>query len=81
MEMRDIDFLIIGATKSATTWLQQSLQQDPGIFMPDRNCTISAAITSAATNGIWNISRARSTGGCVAKNPTPTWMCRKRQKE
>ncbi len=35
MEMRDIDFLIIGATKSATTWLQQSLQQDPGIFMPD----------------------------------------------
>lgn len=35
MEMREIDFLIIGATKSATTWLQQSLQQDPGIFMPD----------------------------------------------
>jgi hypothetical protein len=35
MEMRDIDFLIIGATKSATTWLQQSLQQDPDIFMPD----------------------------------------------
>jgi hypothetical protein len=35
MELRDIDFLIIGATKSATTWLQQSLQQDPGIFLPD----------------------------------------------
>ncbi|WEX75606.1 sulfotransferase domain-containing protein [Sinorhizobium numidicum] len=35
MEMHEIDFLIIGATKSATTWLQQSLQQDPNIFMPD----------------------------------------------
>ncbi|WP_331376190.1 sulfotransferase family protein [Sinorhizobium chiapasense] len=34
MEMQEIDFLIIGATKSATTWLQQSLQQDPSIFMP-----------------------------------------------
>lgn len=30
-----IDFLIIGATKSATTWLQQSLQQDPSVYMPD----------------------------------------------
>ncbi len=28
------DFIIIGATKSATTWLQRCLQQDPGIFMP-----------------------------------------------
>lgn len=35
MQFRDIDFLIIGATKSATTWLQQSLQQDATIFMPD----------------------------------------------
>jgi hypothetical protein len=35
MEMHDIDFLIIGATKSATTWLQQSLQQHPAIYMPD----------------------------------------------
>jgi hypothetical protein len=35
MDMRDIDFLIIGAAKSATTWLQQSLQQDAEIFMPD----------------------------------------------
>jgi hypothetical protein len=34
MKMQDIDFLIIGATKSATTWLQQSLQQDPNIYMP-----------------------------------------------
>jgi hypothetical protein len=31
----DIDFLIIGATKSATTWLQQSLQSDPAVCMPD----------------------------------------------
>ena len=35
MQMNDIDFLIIGAAKSATTWLQQSLQQDPLIYMPD----------------------------------------------
>lgn len=35
MDMREIDFLIIGATKSATTWLQQSLQQHPAIYMPD----------------------------------------------
>lgn len=35
MRMSDIDFLIIGATKSATTWLQQSLQQHPSVDMPD----------------------------------------------
>ena len=35
MELEDIDFLIIGATKSATTWLQQSLQRNPVISMPD----------------------------------------------
>ena len=29
------DFIIIGATKSATTWLQRCLQQDPRIFMPE----------------------------------------------
>lgn len=29
------DFLIAGAAKSATTWLQQSLQASPGIWMPD----------------------------------------------
>jgi hypothetical protein len=34
MRLHDIDFLIIGAAKSATTWLQQSLQQDPNIYMP-----------------------------------------------
>lgn len=28
-------FIIAGAAKSATTWLQQSLQASPGIFMPD----------------------------------------------
>ncbi len=31
---RDVDFLIIGAAKCATTWLQQSLSQTPAIFMP-----------------------------------------------
>jgi len=35
MRMEEIDFLIIGAAKSATTWLQQSLQRDPSIYMPD----------------------------------------------
>jgi hypothetical protein len=35
MRAQDIDFLIIGAAKSATTWLQTSLQADPGISMPD----------------------------------------------
>lgn len=35
MRLNDIDFLIIGATKSATTWLQKSLQTDPQIAMPE----------------------------------------------
>ncbi|WP_159587171.1 sulfotransferase family protein [Chelativorans xinjiangense] len=35
MRFDDIDFLIIGATKSATTWLQRSLQADPMVSMPD----------------------------------------------
>ncbi|MXU65214.1 sulfotransferase family protein [Oceanomicrobium pacificus] len=30
-----LDFLIIGAAKCATTWLQNSLQANPQIFMPD----------------------------------------------
>jgi hypothetical protein len=34
MLMKDIDFLIIGAAKSATTWLQRSLQADPAVSMP-----------------------------------------------
>jgi hypothetical protein len=34
MLMEDIDFLIIGATKSATTWLQRSLKADPSVVMP-----------------------------------------------
>jgi hypothetical protein len=29
------DFVIIGATKSATTWLLQNLQAHPDVFMPD----------------------------------------------
>ncbi|WP_265518333.1 sulfotransferase family protein [Nitratireductor luteus] len=35
MTFDDIHFLIIGATKSATTWLQRSLQADPVVSMPD----------------------------------------------
>jgi Sulfotransferase domain len=34
MIMTDVDFLIIGAAKSATTWLQRSLMQDPSVIMP-----------------------------------------------
>jgi hypothetical protein len=34
VEMTDISFVIIGAAKSATTWLQRSLQADPDVFMP-----------------------------------------------
>jgi hypothetical protein len=37
MLMEDIDFLIIGATKSATTWLQRSLKADPSVVMPTRD--------------------------------------------
>lgn len=33
--MRDPDFLIIGAAKCATTWLQRSLQRSPAFAMPD----------------------------------------------
>ena len=35
MQLNDIDFIIIGAAKSATTWLQTQLQSDPAIYMPD----------------------------------------------
>jgi hypothetical protein len=35
MRMTDIDFLIIGAAKSATTWLQQSLQMNLAVCMPE----------------------------------------------
>ncbi|MCK0141076.1 sulfotransferase [Aliiroseovarius sp. F20344] len=35
MHFSDIDFVIIGAAKSATTWLQQQLQADPAVHMPD----------------------------------------------
>lgn len=31
----EIDFLIIGATKSSTTWLQATMQQAPEVVMPD----------------------------------------------
>ena len=35
MLLSDIDFIIIGAAKSATTWLQMQLQSDPAVYMPD----------------------------------------------
>jgi hypothetical protein len=35
MRMEEIGFVIVGAAKSATTWLQQSLQQHSDIYMPD----------------------------------------------
>jgi hypothetical protein len=35
MQFNDIDFIIIGAAKSATTWLQKQLQSDPAVYMPD----------------------------------------------
>jgi hypothetical protein len=35
MQAENIDFLIIGAAKSATTWLQKALQADPSVCMPD----------------------------------------------
>lgn len=35
MQFEDIDFVIIGAAKSATTWLQTQLQADPAVYMPD----------------------------------------------
>ncbi len=35
MQFSEIDFLIIGAGKSATTWLQTQLQADPDVYMPD----------------------------------------------
>lgn len=35
MQFNNIDFVIIGAAKSATTWLQSQLQSDPAVYMPD----------------------------------------------
>jgi hypothetical protein len=35
MKITDWDFLIIGAAKCATTWLQVQLQAHPSIYMPD----------------------------------------------
>jgi hypothetical protein len=36
MQFDNVDFIIIGAAKSATTWLQTQLQSDPAVYMPDR---------------------------------------------
>lgn len=35
LKFSDIDFVIVGAAKSATTWLQTQLQADPDVHMPD----------------------------------------------
>ena len=35
MQFSDIDFIIIGAAKCATTWLQTQLQSDTAVYMPD----------------------------------------------
>lgn len=35
MHLENIDFVIVGAAKSATTWLQRQLQADSAIYMPD----------------------------------------------
>lgn len=35
MQLDDIDFVVLGAAKSATTWLRHQLQSDPEIYMPD----------------------------------------------
>ncbi|WP_170530478.1 sulfotransferase family protein [Ruegeria arenilitoris] len=35
MHFKDINFIIIGAGKSASTWLQKQLQSDPEVYMPD----------------------------------------------
>ena len=35
MPRHNVDFLIIGAAKCATTWLQRSLQRSPACFLPD----------------------------------------------
>ncbi|MBO0663045.1 sulfotransferase domain-containing protein [Jiella sp. MQZ9-1] len=35
MQTTDIDFVIVGAAKCATTWLQRALQSDPQVAMPD----------------------------------------------
>lgn len=35
MRLPDVDFVIIGAAKCATTWLQRSLQRNPAFAMPD----------------------------------------------
>tara|TARA_A100001391_G_scaffold188957_2_gene159984 strand:+ start:62833 stop:63678 length:846 start_codon:yes stop_codon:yes gene_type:complete len=34
LKFEDIDFIIIGAGKSASTWLQTQLQADPAVYMP-----------------------------------------------
>lgn len=34
MRVEHIDFLVIGAAKSTTTWLKQQLQADPSVSTP-----------------------------------------------
>ena len=59
--MEDIDFLIIGAAKSATTWLQRSLQADPAVYMPDPELHYFSREYHRGRTGISPSSRPRAT--------------------
>lgn len=61
MRIEDIQFLIIGATKSATTWLQQSLQQDTAVCMPDPELHYFSRNYDKGDE--WYLSQFGSTGG------------------
>jgi Sulfotransferase domain len=66
MLMSDIDFLIIGAAKSATTWLQFSLKCDPAVVMPDRDLEIHYFSREFARGDQWYFSHfAKKTDGQI----------------
>ena len=77
MLMQDIDFLIIGATKSATTWLQRSLQADPLVSMPDPELHYFSREFGRGDD--WYLSQFPPNAPALssrAKNPTLTWRAR-----
>lgn len=57
---RDIDFVIIGAAKSATTWLQNQLQSDPAVYMPDPELHYFSR--EYARGGAWYLSQFSDEG-------------------
>jgi hypothetical protein len=57
---RDIDFVIIGAAKSATTWLQIQLQSDPAVYMPDPELHYFSR--EYARGGAWYLSQFSDEG-------------------